>query len=71
MGHIDRGFGGGKVSDVKMFNGPEMGILRACLYEAGWPVSELARQQASPVLYERFESEPARLLVATCRHSFV
>ena len=33
-------------------------ILRACLYEAGWPVSELARQQASPVLYERFESEP-------------
>ena len=33
--------------------------LRACLYEVGWPVSELARQQANPVLYEGFESEPA------------
>ena len=48
-----------------------IGFLRACLYEAGWPASELARHQASPVLYERFESEPARLLVAICRHSFV
>ena len=31
---------------------------RACSYGAGWPISELARQQASPGLYERFNSEP-------------
>ena len=31
--------------------------LRSCLYEAGWPVCELARQQRSPGLYERFDSE--------------
>ena len=33
--------------------------LRACLYEAGWPICELVHQQASPSLYERFDSEPA------------
>ena len=32
-------------------------ILRACLYEAGWPVCELARQQRSPGLYERIDRE--------------
>ena len=33
--------------------------LRARLYEAGWPVNELARHKASPGLYERFDGEPA------------
>ena len=27
--------------------------ITACLYEAGWPVSELARQRSNPGLYER------------------
>ena len=31
-------------------------VLRVWLYEAGWPVTELARQQRSPGLYERFDS---------------
>ena len=33
--------------------------LRARLYEACWPVNELARHKASPGLYERFDGEPA------------
>ena len=34
-------------------------LLRACLYEAGWPISQLARQQTSPGLYDVFDCEAA------------
>ena len=43
-------------------------VLRPCLYEVSWPVSELARQQGSQGLYGKFDSESARASPAIGSH---